>query len=59
MWSTLKTAAPEWTQQRLLNVFAQTGAKRQADLPNVPLVVELVTNPDDRQAIDCCRSSRR
>ena len=28
-----------------------TGAKRQADLPDVPLVTELVTNPDDRQAI--------
>jgi tripartite-type tricarboxylate transporter receptor subunit TctC len=51
-WSTLKTTAPEWTRQRLLNIFAQTGAKRQADLPDVPLVVELVTNPDDRQAIE-------
>lgn len=51
-WSTLKTTAPEWTQQRLLNLFTQTGAKRQADLPDVPLVTELVTNPDDRQAIE-------
>jgi tripartite-type tricarboxylate transporter receptor subunit TctC len=50
-WSTLKATAPEWTRQRLLNIFAQTGAKRQADLPDVPLVVELVTNLDDRQAI--------
>jgi tripartite-type tricarboxylate transporter receptor subunit TctC len=51
-WSTLKTTAPEWTRQRLLNLFAQTGAKRQADLPDVPLVTELVTNPDDRKAIE-------
>jgi len=51
-WSTLKTTAPEWTRQRLLNIFAQTGAKRQADLPDVPLVTELVTNADDRQAIE-------
>ena len=51
-WSTLKTTAPEWTQQRLLNLFAQTGAKRQADLPDVPLVTELVANLDDRQAIE-------
>lgn len=51
-WSTLKATAPEWTRQRLLNLFAQTGAKRQAELPDVPLVTELVTNPDDRQAIE-------
>jgi tripartite-type tricarboxylate transporter receptor subunit TctC len=51
-WSTLKTTAPEWTQQRLLNLFAQTGARRQADLPDVPLVTELVANPDDRKAIE-------
>ena len=51
-WSTLKATAPEWTRQRLLNLFAQTGAKRQADLPDVPLVTELVSNPDDRQAIE-------
>jgi tripartite-type tricarboxylate transporter receptor subunit TctC len=51
-WSTLKATAPEWTRQRLLNVFTQTGAKRQRDLPDVPLVTELVTNPDDRKAIE-------
>lgn len=51
-WSTLKATAPEWTRQRLLNLFTQTGAKRQADLPDVPLVTELVANPDDRQAIE-------
>ena len=51
-WSTMKAAAPEWTRQRLLNIFTQTGSKRQADLPDVPLVVELVTNPEDRQAIE-------
>lgn len=51
-WSTIKITAPEWTQKRLLNLFTQTGAKRQADLPNVPLLTELVTNPDDRQVVE-------
>jgi tripartite-type tricarboxylate transporter receptor subunit TctC len=51
-WQTLKTTAPEWTRQRLLNLFTQTGARRQADLPDVPLVTELVGNSDDRQAIE-------
>jgi tripartite-type tricarboxylate transporter receptor subunit TctC len=51
-WATIKITAPEWTQKRLLNLFAQTGAQRQGDLPDVPLVTELVSNPDDRQVIE-------
>src|SRR5258706_5860692 len=51
-WSTLKAQAPEWTRKRLINIFAQTGARPQADLPAVPLVVDLATNPDDKKAIE-------
>ena len=51
-WSTLKATAPEWARKRLINVFVQTGAKRQPDLPDVPLVVDLVANLDDKKAIE-------
>ena len=51
-WSTLKAAVPHWIQQRLLNVLTQTGAQRQHDLPDVPLVIELVSSPEDRKAIE-------
>jgi tripartite-type tricarboxylate transporter receptor subunit TctC len=51
-WSTLKASAPNWIQNRLINVMAQTGAKPQRDLPDVPLVVDLVSNPADRKAIE-------
>jgi tripartite-type tricarboxylate transporter receptor subunit TctC len=51
-WSTLKSSAPEWTRKRLINIFAQTGARPQADLPDVPLVVDLAPNPDDKKAIE-------
>jgi tripartite-type tricarboxylate transporter receptor subunit TctC len=51
-WSTLKATAPEWTRKRLVNIFAQTGAKPQADLPDVPVIVDLVRSPDDRKAIE-------
>jgi len=50
-WATLKVASPEWTQKRLINVMLQTGAKPQPDLPDVPLLVDLVSNPDDKKAI--------
>jgi tripartite-type tricarboxylate transporter receptor subunit TctC len=51
-WSTLKSSSPEWVKKKLLNVFAQTGSTRQADLPDVPLVTELVSSPDDKKAVD-------
>jgi tripartite-type tricarboxylate transporter receptor subunit TctC len=51
-WSTLKASTPHWVQNHLLNVLTQTGARPQADLPDVPLVVDLVSNPQDRQAIE-------
>jgi tripartite-type tricarboxylate transporter receptor subunit TctC len=51
-WSTLKVANPEWIQKRLLNVLLQTGTKPQRDLPDVPLLVDLVSSPDDKKAIE-------
>src|SRR5262249_34257100 len=51
-WSTLKTSNTEWVQKKLLNLILQTGAKRQADLPDVPLVVEVISNHDDRTAFE-------
>jgi tripartite-type tricarboxylate transporter receptor subunit TctC len=51
-WSTLKSSSPEWVKKKLLNVFAQTGSTRQSDLPDVPLVTELVSNPEDKKAIE-------
>jgi tripartite-type tricarboxylate transporter receptor subunit TctC len=51
-WSTLKSSSPEWVKKKLLNVFAQTGSTRQADLPDVPLVTELVSGLDDKKAVE-------
>ena len=51
-WSTLKAASPQWIEKKLLNVLLQTGAKPQPDLPNVPLLIDLVASPDDKKAIE-------
>ena len=32
--------------------MAQTGSTPQPDLPDVPLVVDLVSNPDDKKAVE-------
>lgn len=51
-WSTLKASNPEWTQNKRMNILLQTGNTRQAELPDVPLLSEKVTNPADRKLLD-------
>jgi tripartite-type tricarboxylate transporter receptor subunit TctC len=51
-WSTLKVASPEWIQKKLLNILVQTGTRPQPDLPDVPLLVDLVSSPDDKKAVE-------
>jgi tripartite-type tricarboxylate transporter receptor subunit TctC len=51
-WSTLKVSNPDWVQNKRLNVMIQAGGKRQAGLPDVPLVLELAANDDDRALIE-------
>ena len=51
-WSTLKASSPNWVERGLLNILLQTGAKPQPDLPDVPLLVDLVSSPDDKKAIE-------
>ena len=51
-WSTLKASSADWVQNNRINVLVQTGVKAQADLPKVPLLVDLVTNAEDRKVIE-------
>ena len=51
-WSTLKASNPDWTQNHRLNVLVQTGSKAQADLPNAPLLIDLVSSADDKKVIE-------
>lgn len=50
-WSTLKASNPEWIQNKRMNVLLQTGETRQAELPDVPLLIEKVQNPDDKRML--------
>jgi tripartite-type tricarboxylate transporter receptor subunit TctC len=51
-WSTLKVSNPDWVQNNRLNVMVQAGTWPQAGLPDVPLVIDLASNPDDRALIE-------
>jgi tripartite-type tricarboxylate transporter receptor subunit TctC len=50
-WSTLKVSNPDWVQNSRLTVMIQAGAKPQGGLPDVPLVIDQVSNADDRRLI--------
>jgi len=51
-WSTLKASNPDWIQNNRLNLLAQTGAKPQADLRQVPLLTDLAPDGQDRKVIE-------
>ena len=50
-WSTWKATKPDWLRDKKLNIIAQVGLTRAADLPDVPLIIELATNEIDRAAL--------
>ncbi len=50
-WSTLKASNPDWVRNNRINVLLQTGSKPQQGLANVPLVADLVTDPDNKKVI--------
>ena len=50
--SSLKTAKPDWLRDKKVNVLVQIALEKSSELPDVPLVFDLVTRPEDRQALD-------
>jgi tripartite-type tricarboxylate transporter receptor subunit TctC len=50
-WDTLKATREQWFTSGAVDVILQYGAKRHPDLPNVPLVHEILTKQEDREAM--------
>ena len=50
-WATLKATMPGWLQNNLVNILVQTGSGRDKDLPNVPLLSELVQDATDKAVL--------
>ena len=51
-YSTLKASNPDWINNKRINVLVQTGTRAQSGLADVPLLVDLVQNPDDRKVLE-------
>ncbi len=51
IWSQLKRSHPEWLREKKIVPLYQDGYVRSPDLPDVPTVVELAGNDEDRKVL--------
>jgi tripartite-type tricarboxylate transporter receptor subunit TctC len=50
-WSTLKSRHLQWMNEKKINIIIQAALKKQPELPNVPLAIELTTDPERLQIL--------
>jgi tripartite-type tricarboxylate transporter receptor subunit TctC len=48
-WAGLQVSSHELIEKKLLNFLVQTGARKEAALPDVPLLLDLARSEEDRQ----------
>jgi predicted outer membrane repeat protein len=51
-WQTYKAISFDWIEGKKLNILAQLGLTKNAELPDVPLAIDLLKNPDDRSVLE-------
>ena len=50
-WTTIKAQRARWIADRSINVIAQAAFHKDPDLPNVPLIMELTSDPEKLQIL--------
>jgi tripartite-type tricarboxylate transporter receptor subunit TctC len=48
-WSSIKSQQADWLRGRKINILTQLATKKHPDLPNVPLLLDLTQNEEQRQ----------
>jgi tripartite-type tricarboxylate transporter receptor subunit TctC len=48
-WSAIKSARPQWIAERQINVVLQLSLGKHAELPDVPVIMDLATGNAERQ----------
>lgn len=51
-WTTLRATQPEWVRDKKVTILLQFGLEKHADLPDVPLVLELAETEEQRQILE-------
>ena len=50
-WTSWKATRPDWLAEKKINILVQIGLDKAPDLPDVPLLMDLGTNEEDRQLL--------
>lgn len=50
-WSSIKTNHPQWVRDGTLKLLVQLSLEKHPDMPNVPLVMDMVKTPDQRAVL--------
>jgi tripartite-type tricarboxylate transporter receptor subunit TctC len=50
-WASWKATRPEWLKDKKINILVQIGLSKSPDLPDVPLLMDLATNEEDRAVL--------
>jgi tripartite-type tricarboxylate transporter receptor subunit TctC len=56
-WSTVKSRYPDWVAQKKINFLLQAGARKDPELPNVPMALDFAHTPEQKQVLDFVVSS--
>lgn len=51
-WGYINASKASWVQEKKINVLLQLALEKHKDLPDVPLVMDLVKSADDRQLLE-------
>jgi tripartite-type tricarboxylate transporter receptor subunit TctC len=50
-WGSWKATRPQWLTEKKINILAQVGLKKTVDLPDVPLLMDLVSGAEEKAAM--------
>jgi tripartite-type tricarboxylate transporter receptor subunit TctC len=50
-WTTIKAQRQRWITEKQINVIAQSAFRKDPDLPNVPLIMDLTKDPEKLQIL--------
>jgi tripartite-type tricarboxylate transporter receptor subunit TctC len=50
-WGTLKVAHGDWIKNKSVHILVQAALKKDPELPNVPLALDLIKDPEKRQIL--------
>jgi tripartite-type tricarboxylate transporter receptor subunit TctC len=50
-WASWKGTRPDWLRDHKINILVQIGLTKAPDLPDVPLLMDLASNPEDRAVL--------